>query len=138
MPEPGPLDLFVGMIVPVMGWSWACYVAHTTLQSIIEMAPCCPPSARWMDGVPLVQPLLKRFVHWLYIDNFGVGTLEDQEQGTEPGPDSEIVRIAKECRQVVAAAGLTVHKVETSSGIRCLWELLWAGSLVLLDSLQER
>jgi hypothetical protein len=128
-PCPGPSEAFVGLVVPAMGWSWACYLAHMTLQSIVERAPLCPPRRRWMDGVPLVQPQPGEPTHWFYIDDFGAGSLEKKgSRASGTSASSTIGKVKAQCEKVIRAAGLDVHKVETAVGLPCSLGVTITGS----------
>ena len=108
--ELGPSDHFVGLRVPLIGWSWAVCLARRVNGDVLAVnVSCLQGSNRVSYGRPL--PALDRqnpVVRWGFIDDLG---------GIVSAPGSSTDRAAAkavgaEVRCKLAALGLVYHKHE--------------------------
>ena len=102
---------FVGMRVAPMGWSWAVFLAQTTIEDVFDQGPekgfdmLCQQT-RDTDGgaLPVPDPL----VHIEYVDDFGIVGCKDGN--TNPGELSPVEFARLGARQLLQSAGFDVHK----------------------------
>ena len=76
----------LGMGVLVMGWSWAVYLAQSALEAIVVgLAPDFRRERQLVQGAPIPQFLVEdastHVAFWLYVDDFGILSME-KGQGT--------------------------------------------------------
>ncbi|CAK0885631.1 unnamed protein product [Prorocentrum cordatum] len=101
----------VGVRVALMGFSWACWMAQTTMEDLFNSGPSLGMPAlaeeqRLAEGGPL--PLISREVpaaHYEYIDDFGIIGVRDIWLGA---------------KYLVNAAGFNVHKDDCSGQARMI------------------
>ena len=115
IPEPGPEHVAVGAKVLPMGFSWAVFLAHSTLADIFneaELSSAAPIEYRATTPSFRDHALL----FFLYIDDFAGFTLVEPqvEDDDEPdiGADREAVRAA------FAKRGVPLHKEESNYGMK--------------------
>ena len=62
----------MSLAVLFMGWDWAPFIAHTLMLDLVEHALSPWSTRRVEDGLPVLQPLPQKPVHWGYMDDYGV------------------------------------------------------------------
>lgn len=60
---------FLALRVPATGWSWACWIAHTALQSLLGTLQWFSPSQMVVEGFPSPLISVDKPIHWEYIDD---------------------------------------------------------------------
>ena len=118
LPSAGP---FLALKVLVMGWSWAPFLAHSTLQACMARGLGEDSvGARLVYGSPtpqLVGPDAFESVNWAYMDDYGVlATSASVEQ-----PVNEVVGLlTSRVKHYLAEVGLPVHKEAEGEGLESL------------------
>ena len=73
---------FVCLIVLTMGWNWAPYLAHTSLEELLEsISEEWQVGARARDRFPAPSLVYNDLVHWAFMDDY-VGALLRLEGST--------------------------------------------------------
>ena len=115
---------FLGMAVPVMGWSWAVFLANSLLMDLLATVPSGAAtfdlSRLLVEGAksPTISPE-QPDVFFVYIDDFGIVKMFCQDE------DWAILRgLAASVKAVLESAGLAVHKEEFGSQLCVLGLLL--------------
>ncbi|CAK0828932.1 unnamed protein product [Prorocentrum cordatum] len=113
LPGSGP---YVGVQVALMGFSWACWMAQTTMEDIFNTGPqfglpSHSDGQRLAEGGPL--PHLSRDLpaaHYEYIDDFGIMGLDFP---TRPGQEAAttVEEIWLGAKELVVSAGFKGHKI---------------------------
>ncbi|CAK0805123.1 unnamed protein product [Prorocentrum cordatum] len=122
LPGSGP---YVGVKVALMGFSWACWIAQTTMEDIFNTGPQFGLSSlsgdqRLAEGGPL--PHLSRDLpaaHYEYIDDFGILGLDFP---TRPGQEAAttVEEICLGAKELVVSAGFKVHKDACAADARMI------------------
>ncbi|CAK0856436.1 unnamed protein product [Prorocentrum cordatum] len=122
LPGSGP---YVGVKVALMGFSWACWMAQTTMEDIFNTGPQFGLSSlsgdqRLAEGGPL--PHLGRDLpaaHYEYIDDFGIMGLDfPTRPGQEAGMTVEEIWLG--AKELVVSAGFKVHKDACAADARMI------------------
>ena len=67
-----------------MGWSGGAFIAHSLTQYCIEEClPSCTAQNRVVEGLPAPLMGKEEVVHWEYIDDYGLPTLEERVDPVE-------------------------------------------------------
>lgn len=115
LPDPAA-GQYLGVVVLVMGWKWAVYLAHTALTEIAQSPTVGWPGDRLLiHGVspPTLLPADGlNYVLWLYIDDFGA--LSAEEDSLEPSVAS---RLQRRFRDRLTELGFLVHKEQFGAEI---------------------
>ena len=108
-----------------MGWSWAPYLAHTTLASTLDQEfGQSTRLSRAIYGAP--TPQLRRgpedefgedVISWTYIDDYGAAATTRSAPGEASG---RLARWADRARSAFKKVGLPVHKETSGEGIEAL------------------
>ncbi|CAK0805132.1 unnamed protein product, partial [Prorocentrum cordatum] len=122
LPGSGP---YVGVKVALVGFSWACWIAQTTMGDIFNTGPQFGLSSlsgdqRLAEGGPL--PHLSRDLpaaHYEYIDDFGILGLDFP---TRPGQEAAttVEEIWLGAKELVVSAGFKVHKDARAADARMI------------------
>ena len=111
---------YIGMKVPPMGFSWAVYLAQTTMEDIFdsgqESDKMLLPTQRVADGGPL--PSLNQetpVAHFQYVDDFGIVGLGSEAVADQDHP---IEPARSEARQLLRKFGFDVHKEGVGDQLR--------------------
>ncbi|CAK0891907.1 unnamed protein product [Prorocentrum cordatum] len=115
----------VGVRVALMGFSWACWMAQTTMEDLFNSGPSMGMPAlaeeqRLAEGGPL--PLISREVpaaHYEYIDDFGIIGV-DYPPVADAEPPTQVRDIWLGAKYLVNAAGFNVHKDDCSGQARMI------------------
>ena len=109
-PPPGTVAL--AMRVPVMGWSWAVFLAQTTLEDLLEKNIAEFTASNRLH-YQVVLPQFQRShdrkdqtIHWEYIDDVGAMI---RTKNAKPDCDAALLLGAK-TRKALADQGLGFHK----------------------------
>lgn len=105
---------FLALRVPAMGWSWACWIAHTALQSLLGTLQWFSPAQMVVEGFPAPLISLDKPIHWEYIDDYGVGVLEVRRRNIA---EQWVYRIQVAVAKLLRSVGLDVHKVDVAEGL---------------------
>lgn len=121
LPDPGDATALC-VTVLVMGWSWAPFLAHTTLTDLLDGVHGLQSKERRMVyGVPCPQwdpdrPEEWSPLTWAYIDDYGA--LQISHPTDTPGSaQEEIEAWASKTRSSMARKGLPVHKEKSGPGL---------------------
>ncbi|CAK0869509.1 unnamed protein product, partial [Prorocentrum cordatum] len=115
----------VGVRVALMGFSWACWMAQTTMEDLFNSGPSMGMPAlaeeqRLAEGGPL--PLISREVpaaRYEYIDDFGIIGV-DYPPIADAEPPTQVRDIWLGAKYLVNAAGFNVHKDDCSGQARMI------------------
>ncbi|CAK0874453.1 unnamed protein product [Prorocentrum cordatum] len=116
---------YVGVKVALMGFSWACWMAQTTMEDIFNTGPQFGLSSlsgdqRLAEGGPL--PRLSRDLpaaHYECIDDFGIMGLDfPTRPGQEAGMTVEETWLG--AKELVVSAGFKVHKDACAADARMI------------------
>ncbi|CAK0797355.1 unnamed protein product [Prorocentrum cordatum] len=116
---------YVGVKVALMGFSWACWIAQTTMEDIFNSGPqaglpSLSEGQRLAEGGPL--PHLSRDLpaaHYEYIDDVGIIGLD---YPAVPGQE-EVMKVEDiwlGAKELAMAAGFQVHKDACSTNARMI------------------
>jgi len=101
----------LGMGVLVMGWSWAVYMAQSALEAIVVgLAPSFRRERQLLQGAPIPQfdkdDKSTHTAYWLYVDDFGILSMEEGEGS------GEAERLRGLVRERLKELGFGCHKEE--------------------------
>jgi hypothetical protein len=120
-----PTAEYVGLVAPAMGWSWAVFLAQSTLQDLIAGVrsrfgePVWCPTRALVEGAPppTLNPSSNR-VHSEYIDDYFLLLARSSDAG---GAISEDMReLSSHVRAHLNEIGFPVHKEEFGEEVSSL------------------
>ena len=108
------------MCVPVMGWSWAVFLADSYLVDLLQSTPSAldifTPDRMIIEGAP--PPLWDHehpLLFFVYVGDFGIVMLIEEENDW-----TRLKELASLVRGHIVKTGLKVHKEECGSQVKAL------------------
>ncbi|CAK0855196.1 unnamed protein product, partial [Prorocentrum cordatum] len=116
---------YLGIRVALMGFSWACWMAQTTMEDLFNGGPqlglgCLSEKQRLAEGGHLPQISREApAVQYEHIDDFGMIGVDFAASGSDPAPP-RVRDMWLGAKRLVRSAGFQVHKDDCSEEARVI------------------